>query len=101
MTIPTSIDFSDLPQSAGGFSRLYVDYLDDFPKVHEYFESDFHSLHNVRKYIDRLQAQYQHRSTLATVLAEQNEQFGSPPRTREHIAQLGEPNTFVVVTGQQ
>ncbi len=95
------IDFSDLPQSSGGFSKFFIDYLDDFPKVHEYFESDFHSMHNVRKYIDRLQSQYQHRNTLAQVLAEQNQQFGCSDLTREHIAQLAENNTFAVVTGQQ
>lgn len=99
MELPTSLPFSDLPPAAGGISKLFLDYLLEFQKVQSYFASDFRSLQNVSKSIERLRERYPHRPLLVEVLLEQNR--GASPQTLANISLLGDPSTFAVVTGQQ
>ena len=94
-------NFSALPHSEGGFSKLFTDYVNEYHKVQQYFETDFHSIHNFPKHAERLKPQIRHRAALVEVLREQNAQFGASQKTNEHIDQLAEENTFAIVTGQQ
>ncbi|MBI4548454.1 MAG: bacillithiol biosynthesis cysteine-adding enzyme BshC [Ignavibacteriae bacterium] len=96
------INFKDLPRSTeGGFSGLFIDYLNDFRKVQQYFEIDFHSLQNFSSHVERVRAQCKHRSAVVEVLKEQNQRFGASQNTFENIDQLVNDNTVAVVTGQQ
>ena len=96
-----SINFNDLPHSAGGLSELYSDYLNDYQKVGQFFQTDFHSIQNVSAVTERVKHQSQHRAMLVEVLTEQNRQFGCSEKTLEHIRSLADETTFAVVTGQQ
>jgi bacillithiol biosynthesis cysteine-adding enzyme BshC len=95
------INYSSLPQSSGGFSKLFTDYISDFQKVHQYFEYDFRVEQNVVKQIERLQRQYQHRAALVELLRDQNARYACTNKTLESIELLAKDNTFAVVTGQQ
>lgn len=97
----TSIDFRDLPQTPGGFSKLFNDYLYNFPKVKQLYASDFHSLENVKWHVERIQKSHDHRSRLCDILIEQNRQFGCSEKLIGTIELLRDDNTFCVVTGQQ
>jgi bacillithiol biosynthesis cysteine-adding enzyme BshC len=96
-----SIDFRHLPQSVGGFSRLFNDYLYDFPSVKDFFAGDFRTLENVGDIIEKRRAAAHPRSTIVEPLLAQNAGFGCGPRALENVRRLGEENTFCVVTGQQ
>ncbi len=95
------IQFHDLPQALGGFSKLYQHYLDDFPKIQSFFDFDFRSHQSIPQRIAQLESSYLHRAEVATVLAEQNQQFGASEKTFEHLKEFSNPKTFAVVTGQQ
>lgn len=95
------ITAQDLPLGAGGSSQLYIDYLNDFPKVHQYYECDFHMFANYGAHIERMRRQVRHREVLADVLLDQNRQYGASEKSLGHIESIRSENTFVVVTGQQ
>lgn len=101
MTKVQYIDFDDFSDSTGGFSRLFRDYVLDFPKVQRYFGSDFHQLQHIPALAEQVEARMAHRALLAEVLREQNEAWHCSPVTLSHIRDLGEQGTFAVVTGQQ
>lgn len=95
------IPFSELPPSAGGISKLYIDYLQDYMKVQQYFEHDFRSAQSTLKHIQHLQSAHSKRDILVDVLLEQNLSFGASPSSLENIQSLRQNTTFAVVTGQQ
>lgn len=97
----TSIDYRELPHSANGFSRLFQDYLYNFPKVKHLYACDFHSLESVSSQVDRARKSSEHRKILCEVLLEQNRNFGASERAIEAVESLRDENTFCVVTGQQ
>lgn len=101
MTTTQWINFTDFPPSEEGFSRLYRDYINDFQKLQRYYETDFHSLDNIKKYAERMRHKYTHRQEIVEVLREQNQQYGASEATLENIRSLSNDNTFAVVTGQQ
>jgi bacillithiol biosynthesis cysteine-adding enzyme BshC len=95
------IDFGALPHSEGGFSKLFGDYVSEFPKVRTFFEADFHFLNNFPKHAEQIGAQARHRSEVAEILLDQNRQIGTGEKTIENIALLKDSRTFAIVTGQQ
>ncbi len=95
------INYHDLPHSAGGFSKLFLDYVNQFPKVQSYFESDFHNLQQLGVAAGRICQRFQHRTELVEILLDQNRTFGPHERAIENIRKLGEEKTVAVVTGQQ
>ncbi len=101
MTTTQWINFTDFPLSEEGFSRLYRDYINDFQKLQRYYETDFHSLDNIKKYAERMRHRYTHRQELVEVLLDQNRQYHATDATLENIRLLSDDNTFAVVTGQQ
>lgn len=96
-----SIDFSDLPPSAGGVSDLYRDYIGDFQKVRQYFPSDFRIHPHFGGVTEKRTALPEGRSIMLEVLREQNRAFGSPEAAFRNIGLLESEGTFAVVTGQQ
>ena len=95
------ISYDDLPHSAGGFSRLFLDYLNQFPKVQDYYEIDFRSSQHILSHAEKICQRFHHRAELLEILNDQNQQFGSSERTFENIRKLGEDRTVAIVTGQQ
>lgn len=101
MSEPQVIRFEDLPNSSEGFSRLYRDYVGDFPKLQYFFESDYRSISNFAAHADKVLSQPRHREVLREVLTEQNRSFGGDEKTEENIRLLGEERSLAIVTGQQ
>jgi bacillithiol biosynthesis cysteine-adding enzyme BshC len=95
------LQFNELPPSVGGFSKLYIDYVQDFAKVHQYFEHDFRPMQSALKQIQQMQFPQGNREILIEVLQEQNLGFGASPSSLENIQSLRNSTTFAVVTGQQ
>lgn len=95
------IDFRELPKTSNGFTRLFHDYLYDFPKVRKFFPSDSHSLQAVPEHVEAARKTPDHRAVICEILEEQNAAFGCGEKTLRNIQLLKEENTFCVVTGQQ
>jgi bacillithiol biosynthesis cysteine-adding enzyme BshC len=95
------IDYRQLPLSAGGYSKLFHDYVNDFPAVRKYFGYDFRENDSFRKVIGKLLNKESDRATLIDVLEEQNRSFSSGSASFTNIALLKKQTTFAVVTGQQ
>jgi bacillithiol synthase len=95
------IDFGALPHTDGGFSKLFGDYVNDFPKVRTFFEADFHSLHTFPKHAEQVGRNIKHRDEVAEILLDQNRQIGVGDKSIENIGHLKGANTFAIVTGQQ
>lgn len=96
-----SIDFRDVPLSSDGFSKLFADYIYDFPRVKHFYNSDFHSLDSIPELVESSRKRADHREALAEILLEQNKLFGCSEKTFGNIDLLRRENTFCVVTGQQ
>ena len=58
------INFEELRHADAGFSRLFTDYVNDFQKVKQYFEVDFHTLQNFPLHIEKIRRHVKHRSVL-------------------------------------
>src|SRR5512140_2146544 len=99
--IPRWIDFSELPTPAGGFSRLFLDYLQNSPDTRPFFPHHFRDAAAYDGVMERIASRHPDRATLVEVLREETTAFGSEPLTVESIALLEKPDTYAVVTGQQ
>jgi bacillithiol synthase len=95
------IDYRQLPPSAGGFSKLFHDYLHEFSVVRRYYGHDFRESDSFLNVIHDLESRDIDRGTLAEVLDEQNRNFASGSAVFHNIALLKRKTTFAVVTGQQ
>ena len=95
------INFNQLPSSTGGFSNLYIDFLNDFRKVHQFYEMDFHSLQAFSSHAENISSRYQRNPLVSEVLSEQNQLFGAGSRALQNIQYLDQQNTLAIVTGQQ
>jgi bacillithiol biosynthesis cysteine-adding enzyme BshC len=95
------IDYADLPQSAGGFSTLFLDYLRGVPEATKYFSGPFRDGAGCPAVMQAIDAHPPERTVVTQVLREQNTAFGAGQRTLENIDRLGKAGTYAVVTGQQ
>lgn len=95
------IDYRQLPQSAGGFSELFYDYVYDYELVKEFYPHNFREGTAFGVAMKALENRQPERSIVANVMREQNKAFGSPPSTFSNITLLEKPSTYAVVTGQQ
>ncbi len=97
----TCIPYNELQSDESGFSRLFVDYIDNYSLVKDFFIGDFrdkklwHSRLNavIHREIDR--------SSLAQVLLNQNRDYQCGIKTLANIDLLLNENTVAIVTGQQ
>lgn len=96
-----SIDYRQLPASAGEFSQLFLDYVYNFDAVRQYFTHNFRGNAPYEAMIAIAAARPLDRGRLTRVLREQNAAFGAAQRTFDNIALLQKPTTLAVVTGQQ
>ncbi|RPH37891.1 bacillithiol biosynthesis cysteine-adding enzyme BshC, partial [bacterium] len=99
--IPRWIEFDELPSTAGGFSKLFLDYLQNSPDTRPYFRHHFKDADGYQAVMEQIAAHEPDRRTVGEVLREENSAFSSDPQTFENIALLEKPGTYAVVTGQQ
>ena len=95
------VDYKQIQNFEVGITPLFVDYLNDFEKLKDYYAADFRDRKNWKKLIDKVLSKQRDRSTLIRVLTEQNKQHHCGIRTLANIDLLGNENTVAVVTGQQ
>jgi bacillithiol biosynthesis cysteine-adding enzyme BshC len=95
------VPYSELQGDETGFSRLFVDYIENYGRVQPYFSADFR---DEKQWRSRLQAVLEHkrnRSSIVQVLLNQNRDFHCGVRTLANIDLLLNDNTVAIVTGQQ
>ncbi len=90
------ISFSDL-----SFSRLFQDYVAYNADIAPFFNGDFRSISSFQDATKRALNTPRDRDTLANVLLDQNTAWGLQERTKENIEKLRDPESVVVITGQQ
>ena len=95
------VDYKQIQNFEVGITPLFVDYLNDFEKLKDYYAADFRDRKSWKKLIDKVLSKQKDRSTLVRVLTEQNKQHHCGIRTLANIDLLGNENTVAVVTGQQ
>lgn len=95
------IDYRQIPPSAGGFSRLFFDYLYDASKVKPFYGHNFREGAAFESVMTSIDGRMLDRQSLVATLKEQNSRFGSGEKAAASIALLAKPTTYAVVTGQQ
>jgi bacillithiol biosynthesis cysteine-adding enzyme BshC len=91
------IRFNEIPKT----SRLFSDFLYDFERVSGYYGLEGHAGHPLSARVSRVLAQKFDRHAVADVLTEQNRHAGAEAATFENIARLRQPDSVVIITGQQ
>ncbi|HYE73682.1 MAG TPA: bacillithiol biosynthesis BshC, partial [Blastocatellia bacterium] len=92
-----TIRFNEVPKT----SRLYHDFLYDFPRVEQFYEAGGRDLNSLAAHAQKVIAQKFDRDAVADVLKEQNLQAGAGEATLANIERLRESDSVVVITGQQ
>lgn len=87
------ISFKDLP----GTSKLFQDFLYDFPKVAEFYRADFKNLKNFTDLAEEIQKKKFPLKILSQILKKQNQS----PKALENIEALEKKGALTVFTGQQ
>jgi bacillithiol synthase len=80
---------------------LFLDYIDDFDKLKDFFSYPPYDEGSYRKHFERLVNRRYHRDVIADILKEQNRKFGNRELTISSIDRFRRDDTFVVFTGQQ
>lgn len=82
-------------------SSLIKDYRNREESIYKHFHYDPYHLKNFKKRYEYLMEQTYKREQLAEVLLKQNEKWGLTDQVRHHIELLKQPETVVVIGGQQ
>jgi len=96
-----TISFRRFPPESDIYSDLFLDYIDRFEAVGDYYAGDFRNHDVLRGVLSAVREFPRGREVLADVLHRQNVEFGAGQTTAANIALLRRPNTFAIVTGQQ
>ena len=92
------IDFSDIP----GTNRLFLDFMNDFEKVREYFKINFRDRELYAELFESIcNRDNPNKSELVEIIKNQYNTFEQSKKTLKNIELLGENNTVAVFTGQQ
>jgi bacillithiol biosynthesis cysteine-adding enzyme BshC len=81
--------------------KLYADYWDAKDGIRSMIPRHFRELNAFAEQARLMDGRTYDRRLLCGVLREQNERFGSGPKTLAHIARLEDPKAVVVIGGQQ
>lgn len=92
-----TIRFSEIPRT----SRLYQDYLYHFDRVAKFYQAEGLDLAKLAPRTAQVTAQPFSRDAVADVLADQNRRAGAGEATFANIERLRQPDSVVVITGQQ
>lgn len=90
------LPFSQIPHT----TRLFADFLFDFPKVQEFCSRPPRFVEWVQPESGRIRYDSARRERVAAILERQNKSWGASPKTLENIVRL-RTGASVVVTGQQ
>lgn len=90
------IKYSDI----SGFQNLFLDYIEDFEKVENYFSKDFRAIELLPE-IKLNKKSTEHREKIVQILKDQYKNYNTGKHTQLNIEALKNENTFAVVTGQQ
>lgn len=82
-------------------TRLFKDFLYDFPKAAPFLGPDFRRKENYSGVAQEVLARRFERETLSAVLTEQNRVFGGSPKTFDNLRKFSQAGTLAVFTGQQ
>ena len=92
-----SISSTHLPKS----NKLYKTYINDFDSLSEYYAVNYRSPEAIQAHANTIrQADYPRRQ-ISAILKKQNQNWGSSEIVQQNAAMIGEPESLVVVTGQQ
>jgi bacillithiol synthase len=95
------IPYNELQSDDTGFSRLFIDYINDYSRVKNLFSGDFRNEKHWRSSIELISQRSINRSSLVQVLLNQNRDYHCGVKTLANIDLLLNENTFAVITGQQ
>lgn len=95
------IDYQDLEFSDGAFSRLFVDYVTDYQKVHQFYGGNPKDENDWRQLLKQVSGRAIDRSTMTQILSRQNRDFHCGVKSLANIDFLRDDNCVAVVTGQQ
>ena len=95
------IPYNELQSGESGFSRLFVDYIDNYSNVKDFFIGDFRDKKLWQSQINAILHREIDRSSLAQVLLNQNRDYQCGIKTLANIDLLLSDNTVAIVTGQQ
>lgn len=95
------IPYSELQSDESGFSRLFIDYIDNYSRVKDFFIGDFHDKNLWKSRLDAVTHREIDRSSIAQVLLNQNRDYHCGIKTLANIDLLLSDNTVAIVTGQQ
>ena len=82
-------------------SKLFGDFLNDFDKLSSFFAGDFRDSESYNKVCETIDAREYPREQIAEILLRQNTAYGLTEKVEENTARLKEPETLMVITGQQ
>ncbi|MGB4852499.1 MAG: bacillithiol biosynthesis cysteine-adding enzyme BshC [Ignavibacteria bacterium] len=96
------IPYTSLPS----FSGLFLDYINNFELLKNFYEFDYRNYDDIRRCIDLKKDTYPggknfFRKDICDILNNQNTLFKSGDKTFDNIQLLSNQDTFAVVTGQQ
>jgi len=96
-TTRNAVRFSDIPKT----TRLFQDFLYDFGRVARFYEGGGRDGHPLAEHARRVIAQHYERDAVVEVLADQNRRAGAGEETLANVERLRQPDSVVVITGQQ
>jgi bacillithiol biosynthesis cysteine-adding enzyme BshC len=95
------IPYNELQSDETGFSRLFNDYINNYPRVKEFYVCDFHDENEWHNRMDAVLKRSIDRSSLVKILLNQNRDYHCGVKTLANIDLLLNENTVAVITGQQ
>ena len=95
------IPYSEMQSDESGFTRLFIDYVDQYAHVQDFFIGDFRDKNVWQARLAAVTHRDMDRSTIAQVLLNQNRDFHCGIKTLANIDLLLNENTVAIVTGQQ
>jgi bacillithiol synthase len=95
------IPYNELQFGESGFSRLFVDYIDNYIRVKDFFVGDFRDKKLWQSRLNAITHREMDRSSIAQVLLNQNRDYHCGIKTLANIDLLLNENTVAIVTGQQ
>lgn len=81
--------------------KLFINYVNDFEKVKEFFRLNFRDNDALIKNLEHFNKDEEHRNKIVEILLHQNINESSSSITKENIHALNSLNTFAIITGQQ
>jgi bacillithiol biosynthesis cysteine-adding enzyme BshC len=95
------IPYNELQSDETGFSRLFVDYVNNYSRVKDFFVGDFRDEKHWRSSLETVSHRSIDRSSLVQVLLNQNRDYHCGVKTLANIDLLLNENTVAIITGQQ